>query len=156
MSLSFYCKQEEYNYRKESINKYEYIFSNYENNPPSLKEALIQMYSSLNLDDNITIKLAEEILFKCKKRIDSEYDKIKKIYENITLEDAYIICSYTCECENKEYSPYRLLNLNLYSDDIQICVLNISKYLFILLKSLRKLPRYYPENKYLYRYLTYE
>ena len=92
MSLSFYCKQEEYNYRKESINKYEYIFSNYENNPPSLKEALIQMYSSLNLEDNITIKLAEEILFKCKQRIDSEYDKIKKIYENITLQDAYIIC----------------------------------------------------------------
>ena len=155
MSLNFYCQQEEYNNRKESINKYEYIFSNYENNPPSLKEALIQMFSSLNLEDNITMELADEILIKCKKRIDSEYDKIKKIYENITLEDAYIICSYTYESENKEYSPYRLLNLNLYSDDIQNGVLNISKYLYILLKSLRKLPRYYPENKYLYRYLTY-
>ena len=154
MSLKFYCQQEENNNRKESINEYEYLFSNFENNLPSLKEALIQMIQLLNKEDNIIIKLVENIITKCKERIDPEYDKIKKIYENITLEDAYIICSYTYECEDNEYSPYNLLNRNLYSNDISKCILNISKYLYILLKSLRKLPRYYPENKYLYRCLT--
>ena len=114
------------------------------------------MFKSLNPEDNIVTQLVEDIITKCKERIDPEYDQIKKIYENITIEDAYIICSYTCECEDKEYSPYRLLNINLNSVDIEKNLLNISKYLYILLKSLRKLPRYYPENKYLYRCLTSE
>ena len=147
MSLNFYCQKEEYNNRKESINKYENIFSNYENNPPSLKEALIQMYSSLNLEDNITIELAEEILFNCKKRIDSEYDKINKIYENITLEDAYIICSYTYECENKEYSPYRLLNINLYSDNIQIWYFKYIKIFIYIIKIITKITKVLSRKK---------
>ena len=38
---------------------------------------------------------------------------IKNKYENITKEDAYIICSYTCELKERKYSPYRILNQNL-------------------------------------------
>ena len=114
------------------------------------------MFKSLNLEDNIVTLLSEDIITKCKERIDPEYDQINKIYVNITIEDAYIICSYTCECENEEYTPYNLLNINLNSDNIQKSLSIISKYLYILLKSLRKLPRYYPENKYLYRCLTSE
>ena len=134
MSLNFYCQEEGDNTREESINKYQNLFSYYENNPPSLKEALIQMFKTLNLLDNIIIQLTEDILMKCKERIEPEYDKIKKIYENITLEDAYIICSYTCDCANKEYSPYRLLNFYLFSINIQNNILNISKYLYIIQK----------------------
>ena len=139
MSLNFYFPHEEDNIREESINKYENLFSEHENNPPSLKEALIQMFKSLNLEDNIFTQLVEDIITKCKERIDPEYDQIKKIYENITIEDAYIICSYTYECENKEYSPYNLLNQNLYSDDIK-GLSNISKYLYII-KIIKKITK---------------
>ena len=153
MSLDFYCREEE-NTREESINRYKNIFTNYEKNPPSLSEALTQMFKSSNLDSEKISQLTEDILTKCKTRIDPDFDTIKKKYENITKEDAYIICSYTCESEDRAYSPYRILNQNLVSNNRQNGVTNISKYLYIFLKSLRKLPRYYPENKVLYRCLT--
>ena len=155
MSLDFYCEEEE-NSREESINKYKNIFINYESNQPILSEALSQMFESCELDKNKVKELIDDILSKCKKRIDSNFDMIKNKYENITKEDAYIICSYTCESKERKYSPYRILNQNLVSesDDRKNGVINISKYLYIFLKSLRKLPRYYPKNKYLYRCLT--
>ena len=153
MSLNFYIKEEE-NAREESINRYKYIFRNYEKNPPSLSEALNQIFSSSNLDSKKINELVEDILNKCKGKIDQGFDAIKKKYENITKEDAYIICSYTCESVDRKYSPYRILNQNLVSNNRQTGVNNISKYLYIFLKSLRKLPRYYPEKKVLYRCLT--
>ena len=112
------------------------------------------MFESLELNNNKVKELTDDILAKCQKRIDPDFNVIKKKYENITKEDAYIICSYTCESKEKKYSPYRILNQNLVSDDRRNGVKNISKYLYIFLKSLRKLPRYYPKNKYLYRCLT--
>ena len=112
MSLDFYCEEEENN-REESINKYKNIFINYENKPPTLKEALIQMFKSTNLDTKIVNNLTKDIITKCKERIELNYHEIKNKYNNITKEDAYIICSYTCESEEKKYSPYRLLNQNL-------------------------------------------
>ena len=155
MSLDFYCKEEE-NTREESINRYKNLFRNYEKNPPSLSEALTQMFKSSNLDINKINELVEDILTKCKTKKDPDFDSIKKKYEkeNITKEDAYIICSYTCELKDRTYSPYRILNQNLVSNNRQNGVNNISKYLYIFLKSLRKLPRYYPEKKVLYRCLT--
>ena len=153
MTLNYYSEEEDNN-NDESVNKYKNLFSNYENNPPTLKEALKQMFKSSNLENSKTNELIEDILDKCKERINPEYDEIKKKYDNITKEDAYIICSYTCESLDKTYSPYRILNQSLVSDDRQNGGRNISKYIFIFLKSLRKLPRYYPENKYLYRCLT--
>ena len=153
MSLDFYCEEEENN-REESINKYKNIFMNYESNPPSLSEALRQMFESCELDKNKVKELIDDILNKCKNRIEPDFEIIKKKYENITKEDAYIICSYTCELKERKYSPYRILNQNLVSDDRKNGVLNISKYLYIFLKALRKLPRYYPKNNYLYRCLT--
>ena len=153
MSLSFYCKEEE-NSREESINRYKNIFANYDKNTPSLSDALIQMYNSLDLGNKKINELTEDIINKCKATIDFNYDMIKIKYENITKEDAYIICSYTCESEDREYSPYRILNQNLVSNNRHKGVNNISKYLYIFLKSLRKLPRYYPEKKALYRCLN--
>ena len=153
MSLDFYCEEEENN-REESINKYKNIFANYESNSPTLSEALIQMFESCELDNDKVKDLTDDILSKCKKGIDPDFNIIKKKYENITKEDAYIICSYTCESKERKYSPYRLLNQNLVSDDRKNGVINISKYLYIFLKTLRKLPRYYPKTKYLYRCLT--
>ena len=153
MSLSFHTEEED-NYREESINKYKNLFSKYENNPPSLKEALNQMYKDTNIDNKQIDILTEDIINKCKERMAPNIDDIKKKYNNITKEDAYIICSYTCESEQKEYSPYRILNKSLVSDNRQNGIRNISKYLYLFIKSFRKLPRYYPKNKYLYRCLT--
>ena len=65
------------------------------------------------------------------------------------------ICSYTYESEMKIFCPYKLLNTNLTSDDRKNGVRNVSKYLYILLKALRKLPRYYLTDKYLYRCITH-
>ena len=154
MSLNFYCEEENENNKEVSLNNYKYIFSNYEKNIPSLSEALIQMYKSLNLDDYIIKELTKEIIEKCKERIDNKFDLIKLKYTNITKEDAYIICSYTYETKIKEFSPYKILNINLTSEDRKNGVRNISKYLYILLKTLRKIPRYYPKDNYLYRCLT--
>ena len=156
MSLNFYCEEEDNN-REESIDKYKNLFINYKKNTPSLKDALIQMFESKNLDNEKINYLIGDIINKCKEKIDQNYNLIKNEYNNITKEDAYIICSYTYELKDKTYSPYspyRILNQNLVSDNRQNGIRNISKYLYIFLKSLRKLPRYYPKNKYLYRCLT--
>ena len=153
MSLNFYCREEE-NSREESINRYKNIFINYEKTTPSLSEALNQMFKSEDLGKKKINELTEDIIAKCKAKIDTDFDSIKKKYENLTKEDAYIICSYTCESIDRAYSPYKILNQNLVANNRQKGVNNISKYLYIFLKSLRKLPRYYPENKVLYRCLT--
>ena len=64
-----------------------------------------------------------------------------------------IISSYTCEAKDKNYSPYRLLNKSLVSKNRKYGIENVSKYLYILLTSLRKLERFYPDpkNNFLYR-----
>ena len=76
--------------KEESINKYKYIFSEYDKKPPSFWESLTQMFSSLNLDKKKINDLVEEIISKCKERIDPNFNEIKMKYENITKEDAYV------------------------------------------------------------------
>ena len=98
MSLNFYCEEEKNsNKTLDSINKYKNLFINYDEKIPSLSEALFQMYKSSNLKDKKINELTEDIITKCKARIDPEFDIIKMKYFNLTKEDAYIICSYTCE-----------------------------------------------------------
>jgi hypothetical protein len=133
-----------------SINDYKYLFSEYEKKLPSLSEALNQMFKSTNVDDLKVNELTNDILNKSRMLIDRNFNTIQKKYDKISKEDAYIICSYTCESIDHHYSPYKLLNQNLVSEDKKKGIENISKYLFILLRALRKLTRYYPD-KYLYR-----
>ena len=157
MSLTFYSKGEDNN-REESVDNYKKIFIEYEKALPSLSEALKQMFQNSNLDENLVNELTNDIINKCKKTIDKNYEDIKKKYDKISKDDAYIICAYTCESKKSQYSPYRLLNQNLMSDNRQNGIKNISKYLYIFLKSLRKLTRYYPTktNKYLYRCIRFK
>ena len=108
MSLIFYSEQEDNN-KEESINKYNDLFINYEQKLPTLEEALNQMFISSGAYKKKSDKLIKDILLKCKKTIDYNLDKIKEKYNKINKEDAYIICSYTCESEEKEYSPYRII-----------------------------------------------
>ena len=155
MSLSYYIEEEE-NRREESINNYKYLFSNYENNMPTLNEALNQMFKSVVFDDAKANYLTVDIIAKSKQFIDSRYNTIYQKYQNISRNDAYIICSYTCESIEVNYSPYKILNQNLVSENRRQGIRNISKYLFIFLKSLRKLNKYYPTQtkKYLYRCIS--
>ena len=154
MSLVYY-NEEENNNREVSIDNYKNMFIEYEKKMPTLSEALTQMFSSSNVQSSqYTVKeLVEDILSNCKSTIEDNFDEIAKKYPNITKNDAYIICSYTCESCDNNMSPYRLLNSSLVSENRQNGIKKISKYLYILLASLRKLKRYYPnpKNNYLYR-----
>ena len=114
MARVFYSEEED-NYKEESVNKYKDIFSEYENKIPTLSEALSQMFISSGADMKKADGLIKDILSKCKETIDDNFKKIKEKNDKITKEDAYIICSYTCETEEGEYSPYRILNTNLVS-----------------------------------------
>ncbi len=152
MSLIFYTEEEE-NLKEESIDKYKNIFEGYKNKTITLSEALIQLFTSSNVEQSKINIFITKILEECEDKIKTNSDKIKEKYPSIIKEDALIISSYTCEAENTEFSPYKILNKNLVSDDRKKGLKNISKYLYIFLKSLRKLERYIPtkENKYLYR-----
>ena len=155
MSLIFYAKEEDYG-KEESVNLYKSLFSSYKNLNPNLSDALNQMFKSENLDDKKCNELTKDLLDKCINKIDPKLAEIKKKYKNISKDDAYIICSYTCESKDNIYSPYKILNKNLVSENRKNGIRNISKYLYIFLKSLRKLPRYYPPKNinYLYRCIT--
>ena len=153
MSIIYYSEEEDNN-KEESINKYKELFSEYKNQKPSLSDALEQMFLSAGANKNKSYDLTKDILLKCESKINDNFDEIIKKYPNITKNDAYIICSYTCESKDKKLSPYRILNQNLVSDDRKKGIKNISKYLYIFLNSLRKLEIYIPSNKYLYRCIT--
>ena len=115
MSLIFYS-EEENNNKEESINNYKDMFLDYENKKPTLSEALTQMFISSGAELNQSKELVKDILSKCKSTIDDNFVEIIKEYPNFTKDDAYIICSYTCESKEDKYSPYRLLNRNLVSE----------------------------------------
>ena len=155
MSLNLYLEEEDNN-KEVSVNDFKDLFLAYENKVPTLSESLKQLFKSKNLSDDKVDELTNDILGKCKKTIDKNFNEIKKKYNNITKDDAYIICAYTCESIDQKFSPYSILNKNLVSENRKKGVRNISKYLYIFLKSLRKLDRYYPSKteKYLYRCIT--
>ena len=152
MSLHFYEEEEGFE-KGESINKYWDIFLEYTIETPTLSDALKQMFFSAGADKNEVDELILDILSKSEQKIDSNFKEIKKKYPDISRDEAIIISSYTCESKIQIYSPYKLLNTALSSKNRKKGIENISKYLYILLNSLRKLKRFYPnsEIKYLYR-----
>ena len=157
MSLHYYSEKEE-NKKEESINNYKDIFIKYIDNPPSLEEALNQLFSSNGAEKEEINDLTKDIITKCKKIIDINFNKIQKLYPKITYDDSLIISSYTCESYKEKYNPYKILNSNLVEDDRKKGINNISKYFFILLQSLRKLTKYYPkkETPFLYRCISHK
>ena len=152
MSLHFYTEKEEYS-KEESVNNYKDLFNDYEHNPPTLSDALNQIFINSGVTEDKLIDLIEDIISKTEKVINKNIKEIKNKYPKVSLEDSKIISSYTCESKDNRYSPYKILNKNLVSDNREKGLRNISKYIFILLKSLRKLDKYYPneKEKYLYR-----
>ena len=154
MSKHFFANGEEIE-KEESINKYFYLFLDYKNNIPTLEEALVHMFISSGLPEKKAYKFQSEIINDSKIIIKQNFEKIKVKYPLLSFEDAQIISSYTCELEGKDnnYSPYKILNTSLVSQNRKDGIKKISKYFFILLSALRKLPKYYPDEKakFLYR-----
>ena len=152
MSLQFYNEKEDY-LKEESINNYKDEFLEYIKEPPNLSNALNQMFTKSGATEEYSNELINDIISKTEEIINKNWNEIKKKYSKITKEDSKIISSYTCESKDNKFSPYKILNINLVSENRKEGLKNISKYLYILLKSLRKLDKYYPneEEKYLYR-----
>ena len=106
------------------------------------------MFISNGVHEQNLNALINEICLKVKNHLADKYhDEIKNIYPNINYEDARIISSYTCELSCAEFSPYKILNKNLVSKNRFNGITKILKYLYIFLKSLRKLKRFYPDKK---------
>ena len=137
---------------KESINSYSNIFNEYIYKTPTLREALMQMFKSSGANLLKSNNLTREILTSITRHLDMKFKEIRKKYPLITLEEAQTISCYTCELSDKSYSPYKILNINLVSKERNNGISNISKYLFIFLKALRKLDKFYPnKGQHLYR-----
>ena len=149
-SLYFYNENESHQ-KEESIDNYKDLFSEYYKNPPTLKDALKQMFTSKGADENLSEALYAHIFDKVETIVNNKSNEIKSKNTYITDDDIRIIASYTCEAFDNSYSPYRLTNTNLVEDDRSSGVNNISKYVFLLLSSLRKLKKYSPDEKALYR-----
>lgn len=152
MSLSFYTEEEDY-LKEESIDIYKDIFYDYLYNFPTLSEALEQMFINHGASPEIVKELIKDIISKCEVVINRNKDAFKIQYPNLTLEEIRIISSYTCESYEKKYSPYKILNSNMVADDRKKGLQNVSKYLFIFMKTIRKLKKYELKGKsdYLYR-----
>jgi len=159
MSLHFFAYGED-NEKEESINNYKELFIKFVDNPPSIEEALKQIFISGGVPDNQVDEYITHMINKINKFLNEKEreSKIKEKYPNVTHEDSVIITSYTCEALKSEYSPYKILNRNLASDNREEGLKKVSKYLYILLKSLRKLKRYNvsEEQKYLYRGIKFK
>ena len=124
------------------ISKYKYLFEEYKKKPPTLEEALKEMFTNNGANEDKAKELIKEVQNKITNALkDNKYKSVLN-----KEEDAKIISSYTCELKGG-FSPYTLLNKNLTSDSRHQGILSISKYLYIFLKSLRKLKKYKPKEE---------
>lgn len=142
MLEKFYSENEEINF-EESLNKYEFLLKEFNNNPPSLKEALIEMFRNADLSEKEAKEIYDHLYLVCSHQIEKNKDFIKAKYEEISDSDALAISSYTYEPKKmyQKYGPYRLLNTNLVETNRKNGVINVEKYLFVFLKALRKLKK---------------
>ena len=78
MSLHFYCNGED-NEKEESIDKYMDIFTDFLDNPPSLKEALIQVFIAGGVPEIELNDYVEDLNKKIYKVVEDEEIKIKTL-----------------------------------------------------------------------------
>ena len=142
MSKSFYSENEEMNF-EESLDKYEFLFKDIELKPPTLEEALIELFRNGGLSEKDSKEIYNHLYKICNNRVNEKWDEIRKQNPKISKLDALIISSYTYEPKAmyKKFSPYRLLNTNLVSADRKNGIINIEKYFFLLLVALRGLTK---------------
>ena len=152
MSINFYDKNEGIE-KDESINKYKELFTDFLKNPPSLDESLEQIFISGGLESEKINQFIKQLREDCEERLKVTWKEIKEKNPSLTYEQAIIISSYTCEAIDSRYSPYKILNKNLVSENRKEGLKKVSKYFYLLLSTLRLLPKYYPPstNNFLYR-----
>ena len=140
MSKKFYSENEELNL-EESLNKYEYLFKDIKSKPPTLEEALIDMFENAGLTKKDAKELYDHLYLMCNQRVQDKWNSIEHEHKNISKNDALVISSYTYEPKKKfeKFSPYRLLNTNLVATNRKSGVINVEKYLFLFLRALRGL-----------------
>ena len=109
------------------------------------------MYFSTNVSKEKVKKLTEDIMTKSLEIVVNNSNLIKQKYPLINDEEAQIISSYNCVSYDPNYNPYKILNQNLCEENRYEGIKNISKYFYIFLRALRKLDRYFPKEKYLYK-----
>ena len=147
MSTHFYTKKENIT-KQRSIDYYQDIFKEYNIEPPSLVDSLNELFLSVGLSDGKAELFTKDIIEKCQNFLDFNFDLIHEKYPYLLREDALIIATYKCEAIESRYSPYKIMNLKLCENE---GIMDISHYFFLFLKSLRKIDRYYPKKKYMYR-----
>ena len=153
MSIHFYDSNED-TIKNESINNFSSIFKEYSIKIPSLNDALNEMFISTGIPSQKAYEFTKEIMLKSSEIIKYNFDLINQKYPIILEEEAKIISSYTCELTNPYYSPYKILNRSLCEENREEGIKKVSKYFYIFLKALRKLDIYYPDKKYMFRYIN--
>ena len=103
MSLYYYNEEEDKKKEgEESIDKYTYLFKDYKKNPPSLDEALKEMYINTGSTEDEAEGLKKDIISKCKNIYKDKKKNILETYPFVSEEEANIISSYTCESKKKQ------------------------------------------------------
>ena len=134
MSNSFFPDEEgSQKPEEETINNYLDLFQEYLENKasmPTLEQALKEMFTLCGVSSQDSNEYIKYIRSKTRGRIGNFFEKIKKISPDISFEEAETIASYTSEAVpgGSEYSPYKLLNKNLVSEDRKSGLKKISKY----------------------------
>ena len=127
----------------DSIDQASQLFAGFTKKPPTLEEALKPMVyeKAKELAELLTKKATEKL---------TEIDA-----PGFTVEDIAIVFCYTYEWNVERFSGleniYRKLNKSLSVDRSNAALKKTRGFLFLLLQTLRKLPRFVPENHTLYR-----
>ena len=138
--MNFHSENEQLNL-DESLDKYSYLFKDFRDNPPTLAEALTELFENAGLTKKDAKELYDHLYLMCNQRVQDKWNSIEHEHKNISKNDALVISSYTYEPKKKfeKFSPYRLLNTNLVATDRKSGVINVEKYLFLFLRALRGL-----------------
>ena len=138
--MNFHSENEQLNL-DESLDKYEYLFKDFRDNPSTLAEALTELLENARLTKKDAKELYDHLYLMCNQRVQDKWSLIEQEHKNISKNDALVISSYTYEPKIKfeKFSPYRLLNTNLVATDRKSGVINVEKYLFLFLRALRGL-----------------
>jgi predicted RNA-binding Zn-ribbon protein involved in translation (DUF1610 family) len=136
------------------LNNFEYLLKQYSSKTPTIEEALIELFRNGGASPNEAKEIYNHLKIMCDKKINDNWDLIKQENKEISKDDAFIVSSYTYEPKHmyREYSPYRLLNTNLVSNDRKSGIINVEKYLFLFLRALRRMKL--SKKPYLYRCIS--
>ena len=77
MSKNFYSENEEINF-KESLNEYEFLFKDIHLTPPTLEEALMELFRKAGLSEKDALDIYSHLYLTCNNRVNEKWDLIRK------------------------------------------------------------------------------